>query len=309
MRFAPNRGKALRASLSKDWKNSLVSFAAGQEDAGAPTVHVLFRRMNPLHFFTDKIYEARHAILQLTTPMVVPEIPSTYFASNNQDTNNQLCQRTLASMLSRCPESPLTPGVSNNFGLNTNNSPFAAYQSKLNHCSPQLNQYQQQQFTLELPRLQNLKISPNHLNRFLPSAIPNEKNYLAANSSMLPFSLPVTPAPATSFSRCPSLSPIKSTPSANTSGYESFSSTANSLEQSYAPYQPNMHASTSGSSAHLSPANHSFLPSNMSRRMSDSRSSFTLDNECRSSTPAFELTVSFNNNKMERIDCCYSIER
>lgn len=201
-------------------------------------------------------------------------------------------------MLSSYPESPLTPGVTNNFGLSTNTSPFAAYHPKFNNCPPHSNQYQQmhmqqpqQHLSLELPRLQNLQISPNNLNRFQASANQNDKNFLAPNS-MLTFPLPTTTA-AASFSRGASVSPIKSTPSANTSGYDSFSSSATSLEQLYGPH--NMQINTSGLSAHFSPENQTFMPGNMSRRMSDSHSSFTFDNECRTPTPAFGLSVSANN--------------
>lgn len=213
-------------------------------------------------------------------------------------------------MLSSYPESPLTPSISNNFGLNANNSPFAAYQSKFNHCSPQPNQYQQhQQRTLELPRLQNLQISPNNLNLFQATPKPNENNYLALNA-MPTFPLPpkpsAPPSVAPSFTRGASVSPNKSAPSANTSGYDSFSSSTASLEQLYAPYQQNMQAANASgmSASHFSPENHAFMSSsssNTSRQMNDS---FTFNNECRTPTPAayelanLRLTVSVaNNNK------------
>lgn len=296
LRFAPNHDKVHRALLSKGWRNLLVGWAAG----GADEFILNLREIVCFSIFVaDKIYEARHSILQLTTPIVKPEIPLTYFAPN-QETGLSY-RRTLASMLSSYPESPLTPGVSNNFGLNANNSPFAAYQPKFNNFASQLNQYQQQQLALELPRLQNLQISPGNLNRFQSAANQNEKNFLAPNS-MLTFPLPSTTA-AASFSRGTSVSPIKSTPSANTSGYESFSSSATSLEQMYAPFQQNMQANSSGISAHFSPENQTFLPSNMSRRMSDSRPSFTFDNECRTPTPGYGLTVSVNKiGKRKQID-------
>lgn len=205
------------------------------------------------------------------------EIPSTYHQPNQDPITYRL---SIASMLSNCPESPLTPGVSN-FGLHSNNSPFTVFPSKFNHCTPQPNHFQQQrqQLPLELPRFASLQISPNNSNRLQSLTNQNDKNYLAPNS-MLMFQLP-TPTPASGmapFTRTASSSssPVKSTHSPNTSGYESFSSSATSLEQSYAPYaidqyQGMQSGNTGGNaSARFSPENQAHALMNASRQMNDS---------------------------------------
>lgn len=84
--------------------------------------------------FIDKIYEARHEILRLTTPMIKPEIPETYFMPQDKDLN-LVYRTTLTALLAGYTESPKTPNVmstghvqispygnNNNLLLNHNNN-------------------------------------------------------------------------------------------------------------------------------------------------------------------------------------------
>lgn len=194
----------------------------------------------------------------MTTPLVRPDIPSTYFAPKDQDVEIAY-RKSLAALLANYPESPLTPGLPPGFGPNIN-SPFAQFQTQFNNSTS--NQ-------LELPHLQNLQISPGNLNRFQSTNNPNTKNFLPPNS--IPSSrLSVSPR----------------TSSANTSGYHSFSSSTNSLEQLYAPYQQSAQSNTSGMS-HFSPEHQTFMSGNMPHRLNNSGGSQSYENECRTPTPGY----------------------
>lgn len=63
------------------------------------------------HFLnSDKIYEARHKLLNLhPEPIVQAKIPTAYFSSFEQDFNSS----ALVEILSSVPNSPLTPGLQN----------------------------------------------------------------------------------------------------------------------------------------------------------------------------------------------------
>ncbi|XP_055384865.1 protein bicaudal C [Condylostylus longicornis] len=70
--------------------------------------------------FIDKIYEARHEILQLKTPIVQSEIPELYFSPKDKNLEPGY-RRTLTALLSKYPESPSTPGFLMNINHNNNN--------------------------------------------------------------------------------------------------------------------------------------------------------------------------------------------
>lgn len=59
--------------------------------------------------FVDKIYEARQELLHLTTPLLKPEIPATYFAPCDLGDLEHTYRQNLAMLLANYPESPITP--------------------------------------------------------------------------------------------------------------------------------------------------------------------------------------------------------
>lgn len=192
---------------------------------------------------SDKIYETRHVLLNLTTPIVKAEIPRTYFAPKDEDLELSYRQ-ALNALLSNHPDSPLTPGIAPIFG---SNSPFAQTQKLTSHGL--------QQF--DLSRMQNLTLSPSNLNHF--------QNMVAANQNFNPKYL--APTPITTYP--PSRTSASPGTNSNTSGYHSFNSSTNSLEQLYVPYQPNAQ-STSTSISNFSPENQSYGSGNSQRRLSES---------------------------------------
>lgn len=67
----------------------------------------MFYSLVYFNFNLDKIYEARHKLLNLyPEPVVEAKIPSAYFLSTEQDFNSS----ALVEILSSVPNSPLTPG-------------------------------------------------------------------------------------------------------------------------------------------------------------------------------------------------------
>lgn len=79
-----------------------------------------------MFFILDKIYEARHKLLNLyPEPIVQAKIPATYFSSSEQD----FSASALVEILSSVPNSPLTPA---NFLQNlTPTFPNAMYANKI----------------------------------------------------------------------------------------------------------------------------------------------------------------------------------
>lgn len=251
----------------------------------------------------DKIYEARHALLNLSTPLVKAEIPTTYFAPREEDLE-LVHRRNLAALLSNYPDSPLTPGLPPVFGAGFN-SPFNQFQKMNSGVANQL----EQAILPTLQNFQNLQISPASLNRFQSNNNQcGNKNFLAPNL--------MTPFPQAR----PSLSPR--VPSTNTSGYQSLNSSTNSLEQLYTSYQHNTQANTSGyqslnssnnsleqlytsyqqnvqanssSVSASSQDNQTFASGNIARRLSDNNGAQSFDNNNRTSTSGFGLPVSKDN--------------
>ena len=164
----------------------------------------------------DKIYEARHKLLDLTTKEVVEaEIPSTYFSLVEQEFNTS----ALVEILSSVPNSPLTPGgLLQNF---TPTFPNPSFQNQL--CN-------------RVQDFSNLTPANLRYHALQQQALQQQGNNHTLSSGLVANGMP-------SYSTGLNVSP-RST-STNTSGYLSHASnilnisgSANSLEQLYAPYKP-----------------------------------------------------------------------
>lgn len=166
-------------------------------------------------FDLDKIYEARHKLLNLPPKTIVEaEIPATYFSSVEQEFNTS----ALVEILSSVPNSPLTPGgLLQNF---TPTFPNASFQNQLSNSFANLTPA-----NLRYHALQQQALQQQVSNQNIPSNLST--NVIS------------------SYSGRPSVSPRSTC--TNTSGYVSHSSnirslnisgSANSLEQLYAPYKP-----------------------------------------------------------------------
>ena len=181
----------------------------------------------------DKLYEARHELLKLTTPIVKPDIPATYFAPKDHN-NEMLYRKTLAMLLSNYPDSPITPSLQYRSSFTT---PYDHLQKFVSSNMMPMQQLQQQQQQQQQHQNQQFHQQGHHhlQPQFNDSAnymqTPNANNNNTNNNNNF-LSLPT----AKSNNNSLQVSPRNS--STNTSGYQSFSSSTNSLEQLYPPYQP-----------------------------------------------------------------------
>ncbi|KAM8716534.1 hypothetical protein ACLKA7_003415 [Drosophila subpalustris] len=223
--------------------------------------------------FIDKIYEARQEILRLTTPAIKPELPDHYYMPKDKDLN--LAYRTqLTALLAGYQDSPKTPSLlpptmggqmspygNKNQLLINGNASAVGMATPTGICTPtqkyiQLHNsgYQPRQ----LPTITNNCSSNNNNNNS-----NNNNNYLQVpgpGSGLLKPPQASNGPPTVGGTGQVNLSPRNSC-SQNTSGYQSFSSSTTSLEQSYPPYGQLQGAvsSTSSSSggcnnrAHYSP--------------------------------------------------------
>lgn len=168
------------------------------------------------NFILDKIYAARHKMLNLPkNSVIVPEIPTTYFSTSEQDFNSSALVETLSSM----PNSPLTPGgFLQNFTPTLSNPPFQNQFGNRMHDFPSLTPANLRYHALQQQALQQQVNNQN--------IVVNAISYSSGH---------------------PSISP-RST-NTNTSGYLSHSSnicvgglnisgSSSSMEQLYAPYKP-----------------------------------------------------------------------
>lgn len=157
--------------------------------------------------FVDKIYDARQQLLDLHTPRVLAKIPSTYFSSHD---NNM----SVSALLSNPPQTPTTP-ITPQIDFASQPWNFAAMQNKLINLRHQLAQNvhpvappspisagQPPQFCLGLP-----------INHYLHGNGQNQSPISSTGGNQQP-------------------NQNTSTFSQNTSGYQSFSGSMNSLEQS-----------------------------------------------------------------------------
>ncbi|XP_020810141.1 protein bicaudal C [Drosophila serrata] len=210
--------------------------------------------------FIDKIYEARQEILRLATPFVKPEVPDFYFMPKDKDLN--LAYRTqLTALLAGYVDSPktpsllppvlpgqLTPYANNNHLLLSANglatptgicAPTQKYMQLHNSFQQQSQHQQQQQQQQHHQQHQQQQQAQGR-----PLVVNHNNNYLQVPSGVAPLKQPLPPSAGLN------VSPRNSC-SQNTSGYQSFSSSTTSLEQSYPPYAqvPGAVSSSSSSSA------------------------------------------------------------
>lgn len=199
--------------------------------------------------FIDKVYEARHEILNLNVPIIKPEIPTTYFSIKDQYLD-MVHNHNLAALLSKYPESPMAPG----FQLNNNNL------TPTNFMSPYNNLQSYQELTpTGTPNQKYIQMHNTISNN--NNSINNNNNYIRTQQHSMTFAGNTNlgggncgvagsggnannnnhhnhnnylQVPSSSQLSSQSLSPRIN--SNNTSGYQSFSSSTTSLEQAYAPY-------------------------------------------------------------------------
>lgn len=128
---------------------------------------------------------------------------------------------------------------------------------------------------MDVSNLQNLQISPNRFQK-ITSPNQNGKNILTAStlSSLMPSSQVRNSTKVIS-------QPVSPRTNVDTSGYLSFNSSTNSLEQLYVPF----HQNTSDRLSHFSPENQT------SRRMSSGSINQSFETECRTPTAGYSLTV------------------
>lgn len=216
-------------------------------------------------------------MLTLTTPLVKPEIPSTYFAP--KEDIELAVRQGLVRMLADHPQSPLTPGITG-FGGNMS-APFVSLPS-----------FNEAQIDNYLNHMRNMHTSPGPIHR-------RQQH----NSTM--FLAP----PSMGSSRL-SLSPRTTSSCGNTSGYRSINSSNNSLEQlcSSQSMSQNMSQNMSQSmsqnlsSSSVSPSGRystdsssfksSSTPlSSVQRRLSDSADSQMFECDSRSTINSYGLSV------------------
>ncbi|XP_037911296.1 protein bicaudal C isoform X2 [Hermetia illucens] len=285
--------------------------------------------------FIDKVYEARHEILKLQGPIICPELPASYFSPKDKDME-VANRRNLTSLLSNHPESPMmsafpmtqsshvSPYTNCNPNLNglhkfqgsppgacTPNARFLhqdQHQHNLTHHQHHHHQQQQQQHPYNGYHANQLTNNSNNNGNNINGNInhsPRAGNgvTMAANYLAIPSHIPPPPPPS-----------LQST-SPRSSGYQSFSSSTNSLEQSY----------PSGSySSLVSTSRHQYSPDSnyeggesrgvrdrgAGRRLSDGsmHSAGTNGNDYRT-TPHYDMKQSLFDFDMKRVIGFKAMER
>ncbi|EDW77980.2 uncharacterized protein Dwil_GK24769, isoform B [Drosophila willistoni] len=221
-----------------------------------------------LEKFIDKIYEARQEILCLSSPAIQPVIPDHYFMPKDKDLN--LAYRTqLTALLGgysdnlKSPPGLLPPGLSNqltpyannnhlllNANASVNGSGGGGLSTPTGICAP-TQKYMQMHNNFQQAQAQQQQQQQQHVQQVAPrQSVVANNNYLQVPGSKPPLNVG---------SNTVNVSPRNSC-SQNTSGYQSFSSSTTSLEQSYPPYaqlQATVSSTSSSSScanrAHYSP--------------------------------------------------------
>ncbi|XP_067620096.1 protein bicaudal C isoform X2 [Eurosta solidaginis] len=191
----------------------------------------------------DKIYEARQEILRLSTPLIKAVVPESYYAPNDREFNADY-RAMLTSLLAGYPDSPKMPGLLtahlqmspygnngqlcnnnnlliNNKSTDNRNGNCKSYPPGFGPCTPctPTNACPPAQKYVNLLNSSFGHQQPNHVNN----------SYLNATSPNMPH-----PRQQKAPLQQQQISPLNSCH--NTSGYHSFSSSANSLEQVYPPY-------------------------------------------------------------------------
>lgn len=162
------------------------------------------------------MYEARHVLLDLKTPMVKAEIPSTY---RERELISDIQRQNLVEILSGYPDSPLTPGAAN--FMPQFPKPSAHQMQYGNRLTPS-------SIAEITSRMQNLPLSPANIHRLQAMQLQQNGNG-HQNMNLMP---------SYQTSMRSSVSPRSS--GTNTSGYLSnlnTSASSNSLEQMYPPYK------------------------------------------------------------------------
>lgn len=177
----------------------------------------------------DKIYKARHELLNITTPAVTPEIPTTYFSPTDPE---QELSNYFKLLMSNYPDGTLTP-ISNGFA-----STFDQIHHKF-HMPPQ-QQHQQQQTQIgrmQQPQerfyLQQLQQQAQNLQ--IQQQIQQHQQQ-QRNAFLSPYF--VSDGSLKTHQNTGNNATENHNTSANTSGYHSYSSSTTSLELMYPPYQP-----------------------------------------------------------------------
>lgn len=157
------------------------------------------------------MYEARHRLLQLQTPVMKAEIPSTYFS----DQDDKFPVASLLSIPPLTPTSPLTP---------TLDMPFPG-------VSPWYKPVQDFKLTSLRNQLHNLNISPcPSPNNTRLHPLTNRYNYNHNNITMRHLTPPAI-SPRNNLGNASSMN--NTNVSSTSSGYGSFSSRDTSMEQSF----------------------------------------------------------------------------
>lgn len=223
-------------------------------------------------------------MLTLTTPLVKPEIPATYFAP--KEDIELAVRQGLVRMLADHPQSPLTPGITG-FGGNMS-APFVSMPS-----------FNEAQIDNYLNHMRNMHTSPGPIHRRQQQ---HNSTMFLAPPSMGSSRLSLSPRATSS---CGNTS--------NTSGYRSINSSNNSLEQLCSQnVSQNMSQNLSQnmsqnlSSASVSPSGRystdsssfksSSTPlSSIQRRLSDSADSQMFECDSRTTMNSYGLSVIYPN--------------
>ncbi|TMW46084.1 hypothetical protein DOY81_008835, partial [Sarcophaga bullata] len=216
--------------------------------------------------FIDKVYDARQEILRLTTPLIKPDIPETYFMPQDKEFN-LVYRSTLTSLLAgyntESPKTPLPTGhvhVSPYNNTNNNNN-FNNNNNLNNNNNHNLNQVNRQTFgglypstptgvcspTQKYLQMHNSAYSRQPQQQHQAQQVNHNNNYLQAmqqQSQQVQQQMPTIAHlqlqqqqqhPQQILPQSQNVSP-RIACSNNTSGYQSFSSSTTSLEQAYPPF-------------------------------------------------------------------------
>uniref|UniRef100_A0A1A9WTZ7 SAM domain-containing protein n=1 Tax=Glossina brevipalpis TaxID=37001 RepID=A0A1A9WTZ7_9MUSC len=239
--FPDNENEAAFAMSLRPKDGVYIGLRQKQRQSGLAIV------VKSLEKFIDKAYQARHDILSLTTPLVVPEIPETYFMPQDKGLN-VVDLALLSSLLEFHAENQRPPKGTPNWrfqssdkvNTNKNNNNNNDDQKILNEQQQNKNPYDLRptpsQKTVCLPtekylQMHNNNLKQQHQQQQEQQAVSTASAISNLNSSYLQMLPPQPPMPS-NFQR---LSPRNSF-SNNTSGYQSYSSSTTSLEQAYPPF-------------------------------------------------------------------------
>ncbi|KAL5281386.1 BICC1 family protein [Megaselia abdita] len=186
--------------------------------------------------YIDKVYEARQEILKLTTLLVKPEIPKTYFSPHDSDVENVQKHNLTALLSNQSIEiSPVTPSM-----LSYQNQQPQHFQGTPTGICPPTQKYLQVHNSFHNSRNNQNQINNNNSYLQVPMQHQQQQHQVLSQTGQnMNNNNNVNVSPRNSIH--------------NTSGYQSFSSSTTSLEQSYAPYHAgNKNSSNVASATSLS---------------------------------------------------------